>query len=110
MACFDDAALLKLLKLDLGLVTKSKDEFLVLLLGAAKNEIKREGITLQDTVDDAHLIVMYAAYLFRKRAEKYNYNAAAMPRMLRYALNNRLFSEKLAVPDSGTAEGGGADV
>lgn len=108
MACFDDATLLKLLKMDLGLVTKSKDEFLVLLLGGAKAEIKREGITLRDSVDDANLIVMYAAYLFRKRAK--DTDAAGMPRMLRYALNNRLFSEKLAVPDSGTAEGGGADV
>ncbi len=108
MVCFNDEALLKLLKLDLGIVTKSKDEFLVLLLGAAKKEIQREGITLQDTVDDAHLIVMYAAYLFRKRAK--DTDAAGMPRMLRYALNNRLFSERLAVPESGTAEGGDAGV
>lgn len=108
MACFDDATLLKLLKQDLGLMTASKDELLVLVLGTAKKEIEREGITLQDTVDDAHLIVMYAAYLFRKRAK--DTDAAGMPRMLRYALNNRLFSEKLAVPDSGTAEGGDADV
>lgn len=110
MACFDDAALLKLLKLDLGMMTASKDELLMLVIGSAKKEIEREGITLRDTVDDAHLIVMYAAWLFRKRAEKYNYNAGAMPRMLRYAMNNRLFSEKLAVPNSGTAEGGGANV
>lgn len=108
MACFDDATLLKLVKMDLGLVTTSKDELLVLVLGSAKEEIEREGITLRDTVDDAHLIVMYAAYLFRKRAK--DTDTAGMPRMLRYALNNRLFSEKLAAPDSGAAEGGGADV
>ena len=108
MACFDDAALLKLLKLDLGMMTASKDELLMLVIGSAKKEIEREGITLRDTVDDAHLIVMYAAWLFRKRAK--DTDAAGMPRMLRYAMNNRLFSEKLAVPNSGTAEGGGADV
>lgn len=108
MACFDDAALLKLLKLDLGMMTASKDELLMLVIGSAKKEIEREGITLRDTVDDAHLIVMYAAWLFRKRTK--DTDAAGMPRMLRYAMNNRLFSEKLAVPNSGTAEGGGADV
>lgn len=108
MACFDDAALLKLLKQDLGMMSASKDELLMLVIGSAKEAIEREGITLRDTVDDAHLIVMYAAWLFRKRAK--DTDAAGMPRMLRYAMNNRLFSEKLAVPNSGTAEGGGADV
>ena len=36
-------------------------------------------------------IGMYAAYLYRKRAD----DAPVMPRMLRYALNNRLFSQKV---------------
>ena len=92
MACFDDAALLKLLKQDLSLMTVSKDELLMLVLGSAKEAIEREGITLRDTVDDAHLIVMYAAYLFRMRTK--DTDAAGMPRMLRYAMNNRLFSRK----------------
>lgn len=108
MVCFNDAVLLKLLKQDLGQVTKAKDELFTLALNSAKAQIEREGITLRDTVDDAHLIVMYAAYLIRKRAK--DTDVAGMPRMLRYALNNRLFSEKLAVPESGTAEGGDADV
>ena len=56
----------------------------------------REGITINDSVDDDNLIVMYAAYLFRKRAE----DTATMPRMLRYALNNRVISEKGAVDES----------
>ena len=43
--------------------------------------------------DDALLVEMYAAYLYRKRKEQQN----EMPRMLRWALNNRLFSEKGAV-------------
>ena len=47
---------------------------------------------MQDTPEDNELIVMYAAYLYRKRAE----DNPPMPRMLRWALNNRLFSEKVS--------------
>lgn len=52
-------------------------------------------------IDDANLIVMYAAYLFRNRVNdseagyKTAISATGMPRMLRYALNNRLFSQKM---------------
>ena len=42
---------------------------------------------LGDSLEDAQLILMYAAYLFRKRATD-----EGMPRMLRWALNNRIFS------------------
>lgn len=38
---------------------------------------------------------MYAAYLVRKRATE-----EAMPRMLRWALNNRLFSQKAGGGDA----------
>lgn len=41
------------------------------------------------SIEDGHLIMMYAAYLFRKRATE-----EPMPRMLRWALNNRIFGEK----------------
>ena len=36
------------------------------------------------------LVEMYAAYLYRRRREE----NVQMPRMLRWALNNRLFSQK----------------
>ena len=92
---------LSLLKADLDLMTTSKDEYLNHLLEAARAKIRREGITLKaDAVDDDHLVAMYAAYLFRKRAD----GAAGMPRMLRYALNNRLFDQKTAVSESDTAQ------
>ena len=39
--------------------------------------------------EDGQLVEMYAAYLIRKRA-----TAEGMPRMLRWALNNRLFGQK----------------
>ena len=66
------------------------DEYLLQLLGAAEQMITREGITLSESFEDENLRVMYAAYLYRKRAE----DAPEMPRMLRYALNNRIFSVK----------------
>ena len=47
----------------------------------------REGVTLTNSAEDAQLIIMYAAYLYRKRATN-----EGMPRMLRWALNNRIFS------------------
>lgn len=52
-------------------------------------------------IDDANLIVMYAAYLYRNRVNdseagyKTAISATGMPRMLRYALNNRLISQKM---------------
>lgn len=65
------------------------DEYLEALIEAAQAEIAREGITLAE--GDENLVVMYAAYLYRKRAE----DSPSMPRMLRYALNNRVFAEKV---------------
>lgn len=67
------------------------DDYIGSLITASQQMIAREGITLEDTVEDGMLVVMYAAYLYRKRAD----DAPVMPRMLRYALNNRLFSQKI---------------
>lgn len=67
------------------------DGYISTLITAAEQMITREGITLGDTVEDSNLVVMYAAYLYRKRAD----DTPVMPRMLRYALNNRLFSQKM---------------
>lgn len=62
------------------------------LISVAVAEMQREGVTFQSpcTVEEGHLIVMYAAYLFRKRKTD-----EGMPRMLRYALNNYLFHQKI---------------
>ena len=64
---------------------KSQLEFLI---DTAIELIAREGVTLTEpyTSEDANLIVMYASYLYRKRATD-----EPMPRMLRWALNNRIF-------------------
>lgn len=89
-----DETILTMLKANLQImpVNTLQDEYLNSLITTAKQMITREGITLADTVEDGQLVVMYAAYLYRKRAE----DAPIMPRMLRYALNNRLFSQKVS--------------
>lgn len=81
---------LTMTKANLAIVNDTWDEYLIDLIQAARQSIAREGITLSDTMEDTNLVVMYTSYLYRKRTG----DAAGMPRMLRYALNNRLFSEK----------------
>lgn len=84
---------LKLLKASLGYVVldEAKSFQLNHLINTSCEMIQREGVTLSEPFshEDAQLIEMYAAYLFRKRATD-----EPMPRMLRWALNNRIFSEK----------------
>lgn len=86
--------LIKLLKIDLQLMTSAFDGYLGQLLTAAEEMIAREGITLTSSAEDDQLRIMYAAYLYRKRAG----DTPQMPRMLRWALNNRLFGQKAVVP------------
>lgn len=82
--------MLMMLKTDLGLTKTAYDKRLIQYLGSAQTQIKREGISLNlESVDDMQLVVMYAAWMWRKRD-----TGEGMPRMLRYALNNRLFAEK----------------
>nr|DAH56692.1 MAG TPA: Head Tail Connector Protein [Caudoviricetes sp.] len=85
------ANVLPLLQVDLGELypTDERKNYLSQVIDAAIAFITREGITLEDTVEDLQLVEMYAAYLVRKRN-----TTEAMPRMLRWALNNRLFSQK----------------
>lgn len=87
------ADLLKLLQADLNLLMpdETRRAQLTHLINTAIQLIRREGadITEPYSAEDGQLIVMYAAYLFRKRAA-----GEGMPRMLRWALNNRIFGEK----------------
>lgn len=84
-------ALLSMLKVDLGIKsTIAYDERLSQYIEAADQAITEMGATLDYTVlKDNQLVVMYAAWTWRKRD-----SGEGMPRMLRYALNNRIFSEK----------------
>ena len=93
---------LAVLKTDLQLLTRANDEYLKFLLAAAEKAIEREGIKTEDSPEYDAVVVFYAAYLFRKRASTtsdsgpfaHGGGETAMPRFLRYQLNNLLVSQK----------------
>lgn len=100
-------------KYDLQLTyTTMQDDYLKVLIEAAKVEIVREGVKTfspDDDYGDFNLLVEYAAYLYRLRAatsmtadssnNKYfattSNNQGIMPHKLRRHLNNRIFQEKI---------------
>lgn len=87
----NESTMLQMLKIDLGITTPAYDERLLQYLTSAKDAIKKEGITLDDSiVSDGNLVVMYAGWMWRKRDTN-----EGIPRMLRWQLNNRLFDEKV---------------
>lgn len=86
--------MLTMLKTDLGIRTATAyDARLTQLLTAAESAIRNEGASTLDASDplDQQLIVMYARWLWKRRDEM-----SGMPRMLRLALNNRVFTEVTA--------------
>ena len=88
--------LLVMLKVDLGISSSAFDERLKQYISAASRAIQAEGAAIDlNDANDCQLVIMYAAWLWRRRD-----SMDGMPRMLRYALNNRVFGEKM---------GGGAD-
>lgn len=91
----DNAAMLTALKTDLGITTTAYDQRLGEYLASAQRAIEIEGITLTDSIADCNLVVMYAAWLWRKRA-----SGEGIPRSLRWAMNNRLFAEKISGEDA----------
>ncbi len=81
---------LKILKADLGRLDNKLDDYLNTRIKAAKTEIEREGIKLDENNEDHVLILVdYAAWLYRKRTQDIDF-----PRHLRYRMNNLLFSQK----------------
>lgn len=80
-----------MLLVDLGELFPDENRiaYLKQTIDAAKSFVEREGIVLEGSIEDKQLVEMYAAYLVRKRATN-----EGMPRMLRWALNNKLFSQK----------------
>ena len=89
--------MLTMLKTDLGIRTSTAyDARLEQLLTVAQREIIGEGASTLDASDplDMQLIVMYAAWLWRRRDDM-----SGMPRMLRWTLNNRIMSEKAVTVD-----------
>lgn len=77
------------LKVDLGIRSDAYDQRLKDRLCEAQRRLEAEGITLENTVADQDLVIMYASWLWRSRID-----GAPMPRMLVIARNNRLFGEK----------------
>lgn len=87
-----DSTMLTMLKTDLGISTSTAyDVRLEQLLTAAQRAIIEEGASTLDASEplDMQLIVMYAAWLWRRRD-----SMDGMPRSLRYQLNRRIFAEK----------------
>ena len=84
----EDLLTLTQANLDLLSTDENRKNQLSFLIKTAIELIAREGVTLTEPYasEDANLIVMYASYLYRKRATD-----EPMPRMLRWALNNRIF-------------------
>lgn len=80
------------LKVDLGILrTTAYDDRLKEIIKSSCEMIEREGITLNlASPEDNQLVVMYSAWTWRKRD-----TGEGMPQMIRYALNNRVFSEKI---------------
>lgn len=87
---------LGILKANLQLTTTANDDLLVFMLGQADNLIQREGVMPDDSTEYNACMIDYAAYLFRKRAANTANGETAMPRFLRWELNNLLFSQKIA--------------
>lgn len=83
---------LSMLRTDLGITTTAYDARLQQYLTSAQQMIEREGVKTLDlsVLEDAQLVVMYAAWMWRRRDSQ-----DGMPRMLRWALNNRIMSEKM---------------
>lgn len=85
-------AILKSLKVDLGILsTTAYDERLTEIIKSSALMIEREGVATLNpsSLEDAQLIVMYSAWTWRRRD-----TGEGIPRMLRWALNNRILSEK----------------
>lgn len=84
-------ALLNSLKVDLGILrTTAYDTRLTEIIKSSYQMIEREGASLDvDELEDAQLVVMYSAWMWRRRD-----TGEGMPRMLRWQLNNRILDEK----------------
>lgn len=92
----DENTMLEALKTDLGIKTDAYNERLTQYLTSARNAIETEGIELTDSIPDGNLVVMYAGWLWRKRA-----TGEGMPRNLRWLMNNRLFQGKIREGSTG---------
>lgn len=88
-----DPQILSALKVSLGITVTAYDDRLTQLIASAKADIIAEGAGTLDPsaeIGDAQLVIMYAQWQWTRRD-----SMDPMPRMLRWKLNNRIFSEKM---------------
>lgn len=88
-----DAQLLAAVKTDNQISVSGYDTRLTEIIDSAKIAITAEGVQTLDpsaSEEDAQLVIMYADWIWSSR----NQPEAAMPRSLRWKLNNRIFGEK----------------
>ena len=95
-----DAARLTLLKSNLQMITNSNDTLLAFLLQQGEAALAVEGVTADGSTMYEACVIDYAAYLFRKRAASTmatqgGKSETAMPRFLRWEINNLLLSQKI---------------
>ena len=96
-----DEYLLSMLRADLEQPSPTVNEYLLDLLGVARERIAAVGINIdENSISDGGLIVMFAAYLYRKRKADNPKGVDKMPRMLRSEINDRLMKEKGKVVQS----------
>lgn len=83
------AALLSLLKIDLGITHNLRDTLFNNLLESSRQEIERTGIVLDfKSVDDQMLVVDYAAWTYRNRGTD-----IGLSRNLQIRIKNRLIKK-----------------
>ena len=96
-----------MLKLNLEVITDymdadakaAKETELLQYLRAAREYVTREGVALTDSAGDAQILVMYASWLYNRRKSDNTYGA--MPRMLRWTLNNHIMAQKAGGESNG---------
>lgn len=92
------------LKIDLGITVNHYDSRLEQIIIAAEKEITAAGVTIPmdeelQTITDAaisQLVIIYAGWLWRRRD-----TGAAMPGMVRRALNNAVFGQHMETSSEG---------
>ena len=85
-----DAEILTLLKLQIQILTDALDTYLLQIIEARKQMIRREGILADSSAEYIQIVLMQSAYLYNKRD-----TGEGEPRALRFAKNNLLFSQKI---------------
>ena len=84
------AEIMAMLKIDLGFKDSTYDARLEQVIDASIAMMDREGASVDlESAECIQLIIMYAGWMWRKR-----FDPTPMPRMLRWALNNRIMSQK----------------